>query len=194
MSVAGPQTYFDPRLGARVSTVLPGEHLVTADRGLSIMTLLGSCVAACIRDPETGIGGLNHFLLPDSAAASGAASARYGVHAMEVLINGIFRAAGRRGALEAKVFGGANVMETASRSTVGERNAAFVREFLRSEGIPISAEDLGGSRARRVLFHPGSGRVRVQTAGGTALAEATAAEAALRRADAIAPRRGVELF
>jgi chemotaxis protein CheD len=98
--------------------------------------VLGSCVSACIRDKEKGIGGMNHFMLADSTEVSPySASARYGTYAMEILINHLLKLGARRGSLEAKVFGGGRVMAALSSSNVGERNCSFVLDFLRTEGI-----------------------------------------------------------
>ena len=156
-------SYFDTKIGAQATIVLPGDHLVSAEPDHALVTLLGSCVAACIRDPELRVGGLNHFLLPDdkSASESGSGSLRYGTHAMEVLINDILKRGGSKTRLEAKVFGGGNVIDTSAAETVGDRNARFVLDYLRREGIQVAAQDLGGSRARRVFYFPTSGRVSV---------------------------------
>ncbi len=160
---AGPRTYFDAKVGTEATIVLPGDHLVSQQEDLAIVTLLGSCVAACIRDTHTGIGGLNHFLLPDEGPKAGGASGsmRYGTNAMEVLINDILKQGGTKSRLEAKVFGGANVIDTSQKETVGDRNGRFVIDYLRREGIPIVAQDLGGTRARRIFFFPSTGRVSV---------------------------------
>ncbi|MEM6465076.1 MAG: chemoreceptor glutamine deamidase CheD [Pseudomonadota bacterium] len=155
--------YFEAKIGAYASSVFPGNYLVISTPGEAVTTLLGSCVAACVRDTRTGIGGLNHFLLPeeDSGNKSGFSS-RYGVYAMELLINEILKRGGTRESLEAKAFGGSRVIETSAQSSVGNRNVSFVKEYLDSEGIALSASDLGGGRARRVFFFPDSGRVVVQ--------------------------------
>ena len=155
-SLAG---HYEHKVGARVYPVLPGEHLVINEPGAAVSTLLGSCVAACIRDRVSGRGGLNHFLLPGS---DGSQSARYGAYAMEVLINDILRQGARREDLEAKVFGGGEVIATSYAESVGQKNAAFVRNYLQTEGVGIVAEDLGGASARRVFFFPDTGKVRVQ--------------------------------
>ena len=152
--------YFDPRVRAWVLGVLPGRRAVVADPDLALTTLLGSCVAACLRDPERRVGGMNHFLLP-GGGGSAARSARYGVHAMDLLIHDVLELGGRRGRLEAKVFGGANVIDTAARDTVGRSNAEFVFGYLRDAGIRVAASDVGGALARRVYFFPVSGRVRL---------------------------------
>lgn len=139
--------------------VLPGRHYVSGDQGEMIVTILGSCVAACIRDPVTGYGGMNHFMYPESeTGAWGGTSAaeRYGNHAMEILINEILRRGGRRERLEIKVFGGANVIRSSRK--VGSDNAAFIKRYLDRENLPILSEDLGGSVARRVHYFPTTGR------------------------------------
>jgi chemotaxis protein methyltransferase CheR len=133
-----------------------------SDRPVEVKTLLGSCVAACLYDPVTGIGGMNHFLLPDSADASGD-PARFGAHAMEMLINALMKLGADRRRLEAKLFGGGNVLgSVARRPTVGERNAEFAREFLRREGIPLKAERLLSDCGTEVRFWPHAGRAFVR--------------------------------
>ncbi|MCE9569518.1 MAG: chemoreceptor glutamine deamidase CheD [Rhodocyclales bacterium] len=142
--------------------VLPGEYFVTTTDML-LVTVLGSCVSACIRDKEKGIGGMNHFMLADSTEVSPySASARYGTYAMEILINHLLKLGARRGNLEAKVFGGGRVMAALSSSNVGERNCSFVLDFLRMEGILVSAQDLLDVHPRKVYFFPNTGRVLVK--------------------------------
>ncbi len=154
--------YFDPTFGAEAVKVLPGEYFVTTTDML-LVTVLGSCVSACIRDREKGIGGMNHFMLADSAEQSPySASARYGTYAMEILINHLLKLGARRGNLEAKVFGGGRVMAALSSSNVGERNCSFVLDFLRTEGIFVSAQDLLDVHPRKVYFFPTTGRVLVK--------------------------------
>lgn len=153
--------FFDPQEDKWIIKVLPGQFYVTADPNEVIATVLGSCVAACIRDPETGFGGLNHFMLPeDMGHAWGGAdsSLRYGTFAMERLINEIVRTGCPRERLEIKVFGGA-VLQS-SHALIGSQNSDFVRRFLGKEGLEIQGEDLGGPNARRIHFHPVSGRAR----------------------------------
>ena len=141
--------------------VQPGEFYACAD-GRRLVTLLGSCVAACVRDPVTGVGGMDHFLLPEGGDDGDDPSARYGVHAMERLINRLFALGARRGQLEAKVFGGGRVRAAIVSSDVGARNAAFVRAYLATEGVPVLAHDLGGACARKVLYCPATGRALVK--------------------------------
>ncbi|ABR59099.1 chemoreceptor glutamine deamidase CheD [Sinorhizobium medicae] len=145
--------------GKRVH-VIQGEFKVVNDPHIVLSTILGSCVAACLRDPVTGVGGMNHFLLPGSASSpsSGADATRYGVHLMELLINGLLKQGARRDRLEAKIFGGARTI--ARFSNVGEQNAAFARRFLMDEGIRIVGESTGGDHGRKLEYWPSSGRAR----------------------------------
>ncbi len=140
--------------------IIQGEYKVLNDPNAVLSTILGSCVAACLRDPVAGIGGMNHFLLPGSAGsmASGGDATRYGVHLMELLINGLLKQGARRDRLEAKIFGGAKTI--ASFSNVGEQNAAFAMEFLKDEGIPVVGSSTGGEHGRKLEFWPVSGRAR----------------------------------
>jgi len=156
-------TVVRPALGLSVGEkrhVIQGEHAVSSDPDALLTTVLGSCVAACLHDPERGVGGMNHFLLADSAEGLRVQdeAMRYGAYAMEVLINDLMQRGARRERLEAKVFGGAKMIE--ALHDVGAANAAFARRFLHDEGIPIIAASLGGRRARRVEFWPASGRAR----------------------------------
>ncbi len=154
--------YYDRHFQVHAMKLLPGEYQVAA-AGTMLVTVLGSCVAACMRDTRLSIGGMNHFMLPEGGdpAAMLSESARYGAYAMEVLVNHLLKAGARREHLEAKVFGGGAFFETAKKS-VGERNAAFVLDFLRNEGIRIAAQDLLDVYARKVYFFPATGRTLVK--------------------------------
>lgn len=152
--------YFDSKYKHMVVKILPGEHYVSGEPSEMIVTVLGSCVAACIRDPETGIGGMNHFMLPEGKVGDWRVSnsvMRYGNHAMEVLINEIMRFGCPRERLEIKLFGGGNVIGTGG--SVGHRNADFVEEYLRNEGFVAAAKDLRGEHARRIHYYPATGKV-----------------------------------
>lgn len=155
--------YYDRTFDTDAVKLLPGEYHATRD-DVALVTVLGSCVSACIRDPEAGIGGMNHFMLPDtSSVADGVSgSARYGVNAMEVLINDLIKLGARRTSLEAKVFGGARVMASLAGSDVGSRNAQFAIDYLCREAIPMRARDLLDSYPRKVYFFPLSGRVMIK--------------------------------
>lgn len=156
--------YYDRNFETNAAKLLPGEYYVTGDKML-LVTVLGSCVAACIRDPQFGIGGMNHFMLPESVHEANSplsSSARYGTYAMEILINQLIKLGARRNKLEAKVFGGGNVLRGFTVNNVGDRNSAFVLEFLKMEKIPVLAQDLIDIYPRKVYFFPQSGKVMVK--------------------------------
>ncbi|MDB5777085.1 MAG: chemotaxis protein CheD [Herbaspirillum sp.] len=155
--------YFDRTFSCDAAKILPGEYYFT-HKDMVIVTVLGSCVSACIRDRVSGIGGMNHFMLPDGGDNDSpvSASMRYGTYAMEVLINDVLKAGARRENLEAKVFGGGNVLRGFIAINVGERNAQFVRTFLKAENIRITAEDLNDIHPRKVYFFPRTGKVLVK--------------------------------
>ncbi len=165
VSTPGNDGYFDAKLNKKVFKLLPGDYFVTR-RDEVLTTVLGSCIAACIRDPVAGVGGMNHFMLPtagpDSGAWTGAASNsnRYGTFAMESLINAVMKFGGRRDRLEVKLFGGAAVIP--GMSDVGARNIEFVRRFLGMESLPVSAESVGDTSPRRVNYFPRTGEVLVK--------------------------------
>ena len=161
-----PNRYFDPHFQVETAKILPGEYYAT-NKDMALVTVLGSCVSACLRDRERGIGGMNHFMLPDEGKLVGthgnvSASARYGVHAMELLINQILKLGGKRERLEAKVFGGGNVLQGFMLSNVGEQNANFIVEYLNMERIPIMARDLLDVWPRKIYYFPRSGKVMVK--------------------------------
>lgn len=154
--------YFDRHFSKDAAKVLPGEYFVT-EKGMLLVTVLGSCVAACVRDADSGIGGMNHFMLPDDGGRDVIAnSARYGTYAMEVLINHLLKMGVRRNRMEAKVFGGGAVMASLASSNVGTRNAEFVLNYLKLEKIPIVAKDLLDSYPRKVYYFPETGKVLVK--------------------------------
>ena len=156
--------YFDRTFDCEAAKILPGEYYFT-NKDMLIVTVLGSCVSACIRDRVTGLGGMNHFMLPDGGGDAGSpvsASMRYGTFAMEVLINDLLKAGARREHLEAKVFGGGAVLRGFTAMNVGERNAAFVTDFLKTERIPVLASDLNDIYPRKVYFFPKTGKVLVK--------------------------------
>ena len=157
--------YYDRTFDCNAAKISPGEYYYT-DQDMVIVTVLGSCVSACIRDRVSGIGGMNHFMLPDGASADRdspvSESMRYGTYAMEVLINQLLKGGARRENLEAKVFGGGNVLRGFTSINVGERNANFVLRFLQAEQIKITGEDLNDIYPRKVYFFPKTGRVLVK--------------------------------
>ena len=152
------RSYLDTRIGARVISVVVGDCVVSAEPDVVITTTLGSCVATCLFDPEAGIGGMNHFLLADSADDRLSASARYGGAAMEQLINRMLGRTGRRDRLRAKIFGGGAI--NGFNSSVGTNNVEFVMSYLANEGIPTISWDVGGTQARGVRFFPVGGRTQ----------------------------------
>jgi chemotaxis protein CheD len=159
-----PTRYFDRELQVDSVKILPGEYYATDGEG-SISTLLGSCVSTCLWDPLRKIGGMNHFMLPGEASQSSspwAVSARFGVYAMDVLINEMVHLGADRRRLVAKVFGGAQVLQGFDKLDVGAMNSRFVLEFLREEAIPIAAQDLLGVAPRKVHFFPATGKVQVK--------------------------------
>jgi chemotaxis protein CheD len=159
--------FWDSEHNCYSARLLPGEYYVTRHAEV-ICTVLGSCVSACIRDARLNIGGMNHFMLPldgsngESAwAAAASAATRYGNVAMERLINDILKLGGRREDLEIKLVGGGRVL-TELRNDIGARNIEFVRQYVREEGFKVLSEDLGDVFARRVVYFPQSGRMRVR--------------------------------
>jgi chemotaxis protein CheD len=157
---AGGRRFFDAVNGVWMVKVFPGEYYVTSQADEVLVTILGSCVSACIRDPRTGIGGMNHFMLAHGQSQSWGGdpeSTRYGNFAMEKLINEMLKLGCSRQSLEIKVFGGGNVTDT--RNLIGTQNCEFVVRYLDSEGLSIAAQDLGGQYPRRIHYYPTSGRV-----------------------------------
>lgn len=144
-----------PDIGHKVH-VGQGEHFVTDDPDVMLTTILGSCVAMCLRDPVAGVGGMNHFLLPEGDGGGTAAGRRYGAYAMEVLINDCLKAGARRERMEAKLFGGGRMFD--ALRDVGLANAEFAERFLRDEGISMIGGSLRGVGGRRVQYWPVSGR------------------------------------
>ncbi|OYX34960.1 MAG: chemotaxis protein CheD [Caulobacterales bacterium 32-69-10] len=137
--------------------IVQGEFAISADPADMLTTILGSCVAACIRDPIARVGGMNHFLLPGEIGAEGV---RYGVNAMELLVNGLLQRGARRERLSATIFGGANVVP--GLSDIGAQNAEFAERFFKEEAITFAGGSTGGGRARRIQFWPYEGRTRQQ--------------------------------
>jgi chemotaxis protein CheD len=154
--------YWDPVHRIHAAKILPGQ-LYISDTGEVIVTVLGSCVSACVRDVRLGIGGMNHFMLPDAGFGpidTYGADERYGHYAMESLVNGVLRHGGRRDQLEVKLVGGGAVLACAS--DIGARNIAFARRFIAMDGLRLAAEDVGGVLARKVYYFPRTGLIRVR--------------------------------
>ena len=138
-------------------TIIQGEFAVSGDPDVVMSTVLGSCIAVCLFDPKACVGGMNHFLLAGTAEPR-SNDLRYGVNAMELLINQLLQAGAERHKLLAKLFGGARM--TTHAGDIGRSNADFAQSFLRQEGIPCVSQSLGGEQARRVQFTPTTGAAR----------------------------------
>lgn len=159
--------------------VVQGDARVESGEDVVLSTLLGSCVAACIRDPAAGVGGMNHFLLPGNGEGGSSRAESYGLYLMELLVNGLMKRGARRGFLEAKLFGGARTVD--GLSDIGAKNAAFARRFLQMEGIAYVGGDVGGDRGRRIEYWPHSGRARQNLLDRAAILPAMPAPAAAAR-------------
>lgn len=160
--------YWDRQRDCYAAKILPGEYYVTACDEV-IVTVLGSCVSACIRDTQMRIGGMNHFMLPAESKYQTSSSSnldsdatRYGQFAMEKLINDILKNGGRREFLEIKLFGGGKVIQHMDQANIGARNIQFVHEYLDTEALKVVAEDLGDIYPRKVVYYPMTGRVQVK--------------------------------
>lgn len=142
---------------AQTIHIIQGELHTTAQQNVVLTTLLGSCVAVCLHDPISRVGGMNHFLLPGRISDAGRNNS-HGVHSMELLINQLIRLGGKKDRMVARVFGGANMLN--NEMSVGERNGKFALEFLEAEGIEVLGSSLGGNRARRIRFWPDIGKAQ----------------------------------
>lgn len=160
--------YWDRQRGILAAKLLPGDYYVT-DRAELITTVLGSCVAACVYHRGTGVGGMNHFMLPRTGHGRFATpeeeflgkASRYGNFAMEFLINGVLHFGGCRQDLEIKLFGGASVV--ANLGGVGVSNVEFVLAYVEREGLALVSYDLGGVFPRKIVFDPRTGSVKLKT-------------------------------
>ncbi len=166
--------WYDPQFQSEAVKVLPGEYFVDHEEIL-IMTTLGSCIAACLWDSKARVGGLNHFMLPDGGG-NGPDSGRYGTYAMEVLINEMMKRGASRATLEAKVFGGGQVIAGMDTLNVGERNTRFVLDYLKAERIPVLSQDVLDIYPRKVCFFPLTGKAMVKRLAPTRAAELLARE------------------
>jgi len=188
--------YYDARFRNDAVKVLPGEYFVH-DEDLLLTTTLGSCIAACLWDRQACVGGMNHFMLPTGCGdASASASGRYGSYAMELLINEMMKRGASRRTMEAKVFGGGQVIRGMDTMNVGERNAAFVLDYLKTERIPVVSRDVRGLCPRRVCFLPRSGKAMVKRLASANTGALLAQERAAAQRAAPAAHRGgtMQLF
>ncbi|MBA4178294.1 MAG: chemotaxis protein CheD [Leptothrix sp. (in: Bacteria)] len=187
--------FFDAHFRNEAVKVLPGEFYV-AEEDLLVMTTLGSCIAACLWDREKRVGGMNHFLLPDGGGGRDGDSGRYGSFAMDLLIGEMVKRGATRSTMEAKVFGGGAVISGMNTINVGERNTAFVLDYLRTERITVVSKDVMDIYPRKVCFLPASGKAMVKRLA-SANTEALAAQeraAATRVAPAVNTGGSVDLF
>lgn len=193
--VMPPGGYWDSRFECTALKILPGEYLVTGD-DVMLVTVLGSCVAACICDPLLRIGGMNHFMLPDSGSSDvNNESTRYGAYAMEMLLNDLLKRGAARQRLQAKVFGGGAVLPGFTTTNIGAQNASFVINYMNAEHIPVQAQDLGDTCPRRVHYFPQTGRTMVKRLPSAPGAEVVIEELRYRSRLKESPTTGsVELF
>lgn len=160
--------YYDQARGIVVAKILPGEFYVTTEQE-AISTVLGSCISACIWDDVRQIGGMNHFMLPLKGtdhskkqwAVHDSYSCRYGIWAMECLINEVLKYGGHRANMKVKIFGGGNIIQDMS-TPIGEQNIEFALEYIKNESLPMIGSDVGGPWPRKVLFYPQTGKVMVK--------------------------------
>ncbi len=150
-----------PPVEGRRQVYLHAGQLVSAAEPTAVTTILGSCVSVCLFDPVSGVGGMNHFLLPLHVGRD--QSLRFGTVAVPELVDALVRAGARRGALRAKVFGGASVIGAfRHRRNLGEENAALAEQLLADAAIPVLERDVGGQRGRKVIFHTDDGAAWVR--------------------------------
>lgn len=184
--------WYETQFQCEAVKVLPGEFFVDSEEIL-IMTTLGSCIAACLWDSKARVGGLNHFMLPNGGSDGGG---RYGIFAMEVLINEMMKRGATRATLEAKVFGGGQVIAGMECLNVGERNTRFVLDYLKAERIPVLSQDVLDIYPRKVCYFPVTGKAMVKRLAPTRAAELLVHERAAAQAVVPVVTRGgsVDLF
>jgi chemotaxis protein CheD len=159
--------FYDNKHNVWCAKILPGEFYVTS-HGEMIGTVLGSCISACVRDVKLGIGGMNHFMLPNQnehsseqwGSDANTSATRYGNWAMEYLLNTLYKLGASKKNLEVKLFGGGQVL--ASMTDIGQRNILFAYDFLRKEGLQVKAADVGDIYSRKILYFPDTGSVKVR--------------------------------
>lgn len=159
--------YYDESLGLHIVSVMAGHCNWTSSRDIAFSTMLGSCLSVCAYDERAGVGGMNHFLLPESEKdeeGKYSESFRYGSAAIESLLNSLYSHGAAKNGLTIKIFGGANVLKNATRD-IGEKNVQFAKNFFTRENLRIATEDIGGMNGRRIVFHPSSGKVLLKMIG-----------------------------
>jgi chemotaxis protein CheD len=194
--VENRKSHFDGSAGATAIWIYQGDFYVSARPDLFLTTVLGSCIAVCMRDPIAGCGGMNHFLLPDAEDRGEhypSLALRYGSYSIERLINAILSRGGKRERLEIKVFGGANVLNGVS--DVGARNVDFIEHYFAKERLSIRAADLRGNAPRKLRYFPTTGRAQVCDLRNGEAADAISSEVDLREKMAFSKLSGdVEIF
>ena len=185
--------FFDNHFQHNAVKVLPGEYFVT-NENVMLITVLGSCIAACLWDSRVGVDGMNHFMLPEGDSSD--MSGRYGSYAMELLINEMMKLGARREFLQAKIFGGGRVISSFTNLNVGERNTEFVRDYLRTERIPVVSEDVLDIFPRKVVFFGTSGKAMVKRLAHTQTDAIAAQEVRGNAASVVRATRGgsVDIF
>jgi chemotaxis protein CheD len=163
-------THFNARLNSIVSTIHPGEYYATKD-DIIIGTVLGSCIAVALYDGKNRFGGLNHFMLPGTLNPENfyiSNSGKYGMYAMELLINSMIKLGSRKQDLTAKVFGGGSVLHksTGFSNRIPENNIEFAFSYLKTEAIPVKSSDVGGVQARKIFFYPKTSKILLKRIGG----------------------------
>jgi chemotaxis protein CheD len=161
----GVKRYYDQNLEMTVVKLLTGDCYFTGDAREMLVTILGSCISVCLRDPVAKVGGMNHILLPGDSNVKLSKgdlgySTRFGAYAMEELINGMLKLGASKARMEAKIFGGGNVINNAT--LIGDKNVIFATQFLEQEKIPIKSKDVGGIDARRLHFFPDTGKAFIR--------------------------------
>lgn len=177
-NMARPDYHWDADLNAETIILQPGDFYVT-DKDEIISTTLGSCIAACVRDRELGVGGMNHFMLPaldvnddsDWEFTAVNTAARYGAYAMERLINMILKMGGKRNNLEFKFFGGGNMLN--SSTSIGENNIRFVKEYMEAEGYGIAAQCLGRPYPLKLHYFSTTGVAKIRKLASAAVSVAS---------------------
>ena len=175
------RSHFDRSAGATAIWIFQGDFYVSSRPELFLTTVLGSCIAVCMRDPLAQCGGMNHFLLPDAEHREDhypSLALRYGSYSIERLINAILSRGGRRERLEVKVFGGATVL--GNGSDIGGRNVEFIEHYFAKERLPIAAADLRGTLPRKLRYFPTTGRALVSELRDREAIEAVKSESAMR--------------
>jgi len=190
----GIKRYYDHNLEHTVVKIMTGDCYVTAEKREMLVTILGSCISVCARDPKVGVGGMNHILLPGLGSNSdNGKSTRYGAFAMEELLNNIYTNGGRKENLEVKIFGGGNVLESTT-AEIGTKNINFVKKFLSDEGIPIKSKHVGGDLPRRIHYFVDSGKVMMRILKRRSDTELVTKDEVEYSRKLIVPERKVELF